>query len=125
MALSEYFSDDDIITQLRLQFEEDNMWDTDFRIFLNTAEEIGGDFYITVRGRSFVIDGVTGEVSEVTGMVVEDLDEEEEDIVEVVESETIDDNTGDDDNNNDNTDDTNDDNDDTGEDDDNTEDETE
>nr|WP_294999893.1 hypothetical protein [uncultured Methanobrevibacter sp.] len=65
MVVSDYFTDDDLISQLRLFFDEESQWDTDFRVFLNHIIDRGADFYLEFRGRKFSIDKITGVVSEV------------------------------------------------------------
>lgn len=65
MAVSEFFSDDDLITQLRLQFSDEQQWDMDFRTVFNQIEDIGKVFYLEFRGRKFNIDKITGTVTEV------------------------------------------------------------
>lgn len=66
MALSPYFTDDDVCSQLRLFFDESEQWDVDFKSFFNRVEEGDDGFlFLKVRGRSFCIDEVTGCVSEI------------------------------------------------------------
>lgn len=64
-TLSEYFTDEDLENQLRLQFDEEEMWDMDFRTVFNQVEDIGDVFQLRLRGRVFNIDKVTGGVLEV------------------------------------------------------------
>ena len=65
MAVSEYFTDEDLCTQLRLQFENEEQWDTDFTIFFNQIVDRGSDLFLEFRGRKFSIDKITGTVTEV------------------------------------------------------------
>ena len=65
MAVSDFFTDEELCTQLRLQFEEEEMWDTDFRVFFNQIIDRGADLYLELRGRHFSIDKITGDVTEV------------------------------------------------------------
>ena len=65
MALSEFFTDEELCTQLRMQFDEDEMWDTDFTVFFNQIVDRGTDFFLKFRGRKFSIDKITGAVTEV------------------------------------------------------------
>ena len=39
MALSPYFTDEELISQLRLQFDYDDMWDIDFTTIFQSIEE--------------------------------------------------------------------------------------
>ena len=66
MALSEYFTDDDLITQLRLQFDVDEMYDLDWKIIFSHIEDTGKKYRLRFRGRTFMIDKVTASVTEVT-----------------------------------------------------------
>ena len=65
MALSEYFTDEDFISQLRLQFDYEEMWDIDFRTILNRVEDNGDKLYLEFRNRKFNIDKITGIITEV------------------------------------------------------------
>lgn len=65
MAVSEYFSDEDLETQLRSMFDDEEQWDTDFKIFFNHIIDRGTDFYLEFRGRKFSIDKITGTITEV------------------------------------------------------------
>ena len=66
MALSPFFSDDDLISQLRLQFDYDEMHDLDWRSIFGMIEERERDYFLRFRGRKFSINKVTGGVTEVT-----------------------------------------------------------
>ena len=63
--ISDYFTEEDIITQLKLQFEYDEMFDADFENFFNQIIERENDFFFKFRGRKFSIDKITGIVEEV------------------------------------------------------------
>ena len=65
MALSEYFTDEEFISQLRLQFDYEEMWDIDFRTILNRVEDNGDKLYLEFRNRKFNIDKITGIITEV------------------------------------------------------------
>ena len=65
MALSPYFTDDELISQLRLQFDWDEMWDIDFTTIFQSIEDIGDYFCLNFRNRCFHIDKITGIVVEV------------------------------------------------------------
>lgn len=65
MAVSDWFADEDLCTQLRLQFEEDQMWDMDFKTVFSHIVDRGEDLYLELRGRKFSIDKITGTVTEV------------------------------------------------------------
>ena len=65
MVVSEYFTDEDLEAQLRSQFDEDEQWDMDFTTIFTFIVDRGVDLYLEFRGRKFVIDKLTGNVSEV------------------------------------------------------------
>lgn len=73
MSVSPYFTDEDLESQLRLQFEEEEQWDIDFKIFFNQIEDVGNAFYLKIRGREFMIDKITGSV---TNLNQDDLEED-------------------------------------------------
>ena len=52
MALSPYFTDDELISQLRLQFDWEDMWDIDFTTIFQSIEDIG-DYYVWIWRRDF------------------------------------------------------------------------
>ena len=60
MALSEYFTDEELISQLRLQFDWEEMWDIDFTTIFQSIEDIGDYFSLNFRNRVFHIDKITG-----------------------------------------------------------------
>lgn len=64
-SISEYFTDEDLEQQLRLQFDYDDMWDIDFKTVFTQIEDIGDVFQLRLRNRLFNIDKITGTVSEV------------------------------------------------------------
>ena len=60
--ISEYYSDDELISQLREHFDEE----IDFNELLGMiVEGDDGNFILNVKGRSFVIDAVFCDVEEV------------------------------------------------------------
>lgn len=63
MALSPYFTDDELLSQLRLQFDYDEMFDFDFRQIFSQIVERDNDFYLRFRGKEFSIDKRTGGVT--------------------------------------------------------------
>lgn len=63
--ISDYFTEKDIITQLKLQFDYEEMFDADFENFFNQIIERENDFFFKFRGRKFSIDKITGIVEEV------------------------------------------------------------
>ena len=65
MAVSDFFTDEDLETQLRLHFDEEEQWDIDFRVFFNQIIDRGNDLYLEIRGRKFSIDKITASVVEV------------------------------------------------------------
>ena len=66
-SISEYFSDEDLISQLRLQFEYEEMHSIDFALFLNKVEDNGDCFELKINNRLFYIDYITGIVTEKDG----------------------------------------------------------
>ena len=65
MVVSSFFSDDDLVTQLRLQFDYEEQFDIDFYSILGQIVERSNDLYLELRGRCFSIDKITGIVTEV------------------------------------------------------------
>ena len=66
MAVSEYFTDDELETQLRMQFDYDKMWTINFRNFFNNIIDNGSYLYLKIYDREFNIDPLTGVVTEVS-----------------------------------------------------------
>lgn len=66
MVVSEFFTDEELESQLRLQFDNDSQWDIDFTAFFNQIVDRGVDLYLEIRGRKFSIDKLTGYVTEVS-----------------------------------------------------------
>ena len=66
MALTNTFSDAELISQLRMQFEREEMFDLDWKTIFNQIQEREKDYYLRFRRREFSIDKVTGAVTEVT-----------------------------------------------------------
>ena len=64
MAISPYFSDDDLINELRLHFDYEKMFDFDFRQILSQIVERDNDYFLRFRGKQFSIDKMTGGVTE-------------------------------------------------------------
>lgn len=62
MSISPYFTDEDLESQLRLQFDEQEQWDIDFKVFFNQIEDMGNYFYLKLRGKEFAIDKISGTV---------------------------------------------------------------
>lgn len=66
MPFSPYFSDEDLETQLRLQFEVDEMFDMDFSTIFNQIVDNGKNkYYLRLRNREFLIDKISGSVEEI------------------------------------------------------------
>lgn len=65
MAVSDYFTDEELESQLRLFFEEEQQFDVDFKLFFNQIIDRGEDLYLEFRGKCFSIDKITGFVNEV------------------------------------------------------------
>ena len=64
-SISPYFSDDDVCTQLRMQYSSDEMWNIDFKTLLKQVVEKGDVFELKIKERLFQIDKITGGVVEV------------------------------------------------------------
>ena len=64
-TLSPYFTDEDLESQLRLQFEEDEMHTMNFKTVFNQVQDEGDCLSLRLRGRKFNIDKITGIVKEV------------------------------------------------------------
>ena len=64
-TVSSYFSDEELESQLRLQYGRDEMWTIDFRALFSQIVDVGGCYRLQIKGRTFNIDKVTGSVSEV------------------------------------------------------------
>lgn len=66
MALSSYFSDSEVISQLRMFFELEEMETIDFESSLSQVVDYDeNNFYLKIKSKSFVIDKLTGIVEEV------------------------------------------------------------
>ena len=65
-SISQYFSDEELESQLRLQYGRDEMWTIDFRALFSQIVDVGECLRLQIKGRTFNIDKVTGSVSEVS-----------------------------------------------------------
>ena len=66
MALSIYFSDEEVISQLRVFFNLDEMFNIDFKACLSQVEDYDGNyFYLKIKDKNFIIEKITGIVEEV------------------------------------------------------------
>ena len=72
MSVSDYFTDEELESQLRLQYDDTEQWTIDYRLFFNQIVDNGDSLYLKINEREFSIDKITGEVT--------DLNEEEEDL---------------------------------------------
>ena len=64
-SLSPYFTDEDLESQLRLQFDEEEMHTMNFKTVFNQIMDEGECLSLRLRNRRFKIDKVTGIVKEV------------------------------------------------------------
>lgn len=64
-TISPYFTDEDLESQLRMQFPYEQMYDMDFKTVFNQIEDIGDCFELRLRGYIFHIDKITGTVTKV------------------------------------------------------------
>ena len=64
-TVSDFYSDDDLIAELRTFFEEEEMWSINFKALLNQIQDYN-DIYFTleIKGRTFYIDKISCEVME-------------------------------------------------------------
>lgn len=63
-TVSPFFSDEDLVTQLMMQFDDDVRYTMDYRTVFNQIEDEGDCLSLRLRGRRFLIDKVTGIVKE-------------------------------------------------------------
>jgi hypothetical protein len=64
-TVSDYFTDEDLESQLMLQFEYEEMHTMDFRTVFSQIEDMGEFLQLRLRNRVFKIDKITGGVNEV------------------------------------------------------------
>ena len=65
ITLSPYFTDNEVVSQLRPFFSTEEMWTIDFFNLLSQAEDKGEYFELRIMNRLFQIDKMTGSVTEV------------------------------------------------------------
>jgi len=66
--ISDYFTDEELETQIRQQFEPEEMWDIDFKTIFGQIEDNGGDYFeLKLRNRTFHIDKITAAITEIGG----------------------------------------------------------
>ena len=64
-TLSDYFTDEGFISNLRALFEDDERYNLDLMSIINQVEDYDKDFLLlTFRGRKFLIDRLTGAIME-------------------------------------------------------------
>ena len=64
-TVSPYFTDEDVCSQLRLQYSMEEMWRIDFKALLSQITDIGDVYQLKIQGRTFNIDKITGGITEV------------------------------------------------------------
>lgn len=64
MSVSDYFTDEELESQLRLQYDDTEQWTIDYRLFFNQIEDNGDSLYLKINEREFSIDKITGEVTD-------------------------------------------------------------
>lgn len=74
MSVSDYFTDEELEAQLRLQYDDTEQWTIDYRLFFNQIEDNGDSLYLKINDREFEIDKITGEVTDLNEEVEEDLE---------------------------------------------------
>ena len=62
MGIGVYFSDEELIANLRQEFDREEQYRIDFRQWLNTAEYTNQGIVISVESRKFIIHEYTGTV---------------------------------------------------------------
>lgn len=62
MVLSSYFSDEEVISNLRQQFPRDLQYNIDFKVWLNNGKLTSDGYIVQVLSRKFLIDKFTGVV---------------------------------------------------------------
>lgn len=63
MALSDYFTDEDLEQQIRMQFPVEQQYDMDFKTIFNNIVEQGDYLYLNFRGKKFQIDKLTAAIT--------------------------------------------------------------
>lgn len=66
MSFSPYFTDEDLMNSLRMQFNQEEQWDIDFSIVFSRIVDRGLDYYLEFRGRKFSIDKLTAGITDLT-----------------------------------------------------------
>ena len=66
MALSDYFTDNEVISQLRMFFELEEMFNIDFDACLSQVSDYDENYFcLNIKDKNFVIEKMTGIVEEV------------------------------------------------------------
>ena len=74
MSVSEYFTDEELESQLRLQYDDSEQWTIDFRLFFNQILDNGDVLYLKISDREFEIDKITGEVTDINDTMEVELE---------------------------------------------------
>ena len=64
-TVSPYYSDEELCSQLRMQYSLDEMWNIDFQSLLSQIIDMGDYLRLQIKGRTFNIDKITANVTEV------------------------------------------------------------
>ena len=65
--ISEYFEDEELLSQLRMFFDEEEQENIDFKSFLGQLKEVDSETYeVKIKNRTFQIDKTTCDVEEIT-----------------------------------------------------------
>lgn len=64
-TVSKYFSDEELESQLRMQYSLEEMWTIDFQALFKQIVDIGDCLQLRIKGRTFNIDKITCAVTEV------------------------------------------------------------
>ena len=68
MALSSFFEDEDVVSQLRGFFDPEEQWEIDFFACLSLVEDFDDENYsLKIKDKQFLIHKIHGGVTEVTG----------------------------------------------------------
>ena len=65
--ISEYFEEEELLSQLRMFFDEEEQENIDFKSFLGQLKEVDSETYeVKIKNRTFQIDKTTCDVEEIT-----------------------------------------------------------
>ena len=62
MVVNSYFTDDELITQLKLQFSREEQNNIDFKYWINTIKQTSDGLVVNVKNRKFLVHPILGVV---------------------------------------------------------------